>query len=149
MTVTTSNPSPLQRSSRKLVAIIAPNILGEDDRQLDTEALQKLLSTYAALTASDEHHNANVVTVEISENFFGRISSTYQIEHGTLEFSSRIVVVPDEATVYLCLSSAQFNRYLSLYAQALSRDTAQAISHLNALTEESVKLKPLLGLLTA
>lgn len=146
--MTTLQPASTQTSTRKLIAIIAPNLLGEDDRELDTDTLRTVLATYTALKQVETpQKHASVATFEISENFFIAIRNSMQIEYGPIFYGTRIVHDASEGVTYLCLTSRQFRTYLAEYTKSLQDATATAITHLNALTEETAILKPLLSLL--
>lgn len=142
-------PASTQQSTRKMIAIIAPNLLGPEDRELDSDSLRTVLATYAAIKRVEDTSlgNSNVSTLEISENFFKYIRYNFQVEHGPIDYGTRVVHDAPNGTVYLRLTSNQFRKYLADYSIFITKALKDTIDHLNSLTEETTTLKPLLQLL--
>lgn len=139
------------RSTRKVIALVSPNILPPADALLDAESLRDILKTYAQLKRLDDLNTADtsVTSFEVSEHLYTFIRNQYTLAHGVLTLAAHASYDEDTGTDYLCLSTAQFKEYLAAYKAALDEARTAQVEYLNALTEEIATLKPLLSLLDA
>lgn len=137
------------RSTRKVIALVSPNILPPEDTQLDADTLREILKTYAQVKRLDDLNteDTSVTSFEVSEHFYTFIRNKYILAHGVLTLVAHAAHDEDTGTDYLCLSTAQFKHYLAAYKAALDDARYAQVEYLNALTEEIATLKPLLSLL--